>query len=162
MSSTEKVKRPATDREWGEMFIPEYFSFVVEESGLNSSPSSQWLPCFYRMDDHWPCINDKVVLLCSLTWQYDFDNGNLEDFSEERKDHCIFWKDHSAHRNVPELNIRHVNIRFCMYILGPMKTNFRCTLKLHDSRLSVRCYSTSVPPSMLPECIVGWIFRKTS
>ena len=77
-------------------------------SGLNSSPSSQWLPCFYRMDDHWPCINDKVVLLCSLTWQYDFDNGNLEDFSEERKDHCIFWKDHSAHRNVPELNIRHM------------------------------------------------------
>ena len=77
-------------------------------SGLNSSPSSQWLPCFYRMDDHWPRINDKVVLLCSLTWQYDFDNGNLEDFSEERKDHCIFWKDHSAHRNVPELNIRHV------------------------------------------------------
>ena len=160
ISSREKVRRPHTDREWDEMFIPKNFPFVVEESfrlEFFSIIPVVSLLLSYR----WP-LTTKMCFYVLLTWQYDFDNGNLEDFSEERKDHCIFWKDHSAHRNVPELNIRHVNIRFCMYILGPMKINLSCTLKLHDSRLSVRCYSTSAPPSMLPECIVGWIFRKTS
>ena len=69
--------------------------------------------------------------------------GDLEDFSKERKDHCIFWKDHSGHRNVPERLIR-------------CKNGSGCTLWLCGTSLLARCCLSSAPPSMLPLIETCW------
>ena len=103
-------------------------------SGLNSSPFSQWLPCSHFVNDLAGC--DKVNWVPII-------NGDLEDFSKERKDHCIFWKDHSGHRNVPERLIR------CKNASG-------CTLWLCGTSLLAQCCLSSAPPSMLPLIETCW------
>ena len=106
-------------------------------------------------------INNKNVFLCSCNltvWLWQWQPWGFQ-WREERPLYLL--EGSFRPQKCPWIKYKtYVNIRFCMYILGPMKINLRCTLKLHDSRLSVRCYSTSAPPSMLPECIVDWMIFK--
>ena len=101
--SITRVEKIQTNREWDEVLIPENLSLPVEEPF--------WLE-FISIDPvaslHLDLINhlavaklSYLIFVISFTLIYIYINDDLQDFSKESEDRCIFWKDHSSHRNVP-------------------------------------------------------------
>ena len=123
------------------MLIPEDFPLLVQKPFW-----LQLISTFPVASLHMDFINHSIFNSCQYIAMYVYfetNNGDLEDFSKERKDHCIFWKDHSGHRNVPERLIR-------------CKNGSGCTLWPCGTSLLAQCCLSSAPPSMLPLIETCW------
>ena len=96
-----------TNGEWDKVFILENFSRPVEEpfwlEFVCVFPVASLFSCHFFYC--WLC--DKIISDPLYVIVIAIVNGDLEDFCKKRKDQCIFWKNHSTHRKVPECWIRH-------------------------------------------------------